>query len=119
MSSFIFNRRLALSAGAAAFLVELAAPLAHADDADSFATTLKDHRFTPQHLTVPAGRKLKLVITNADGTPEEFDSDDLHREKDLAPGETATVFIGPLKPGVYKFRGENNPATAQGTITAK
>ena len=114
-SCLSLSRRLALLGTVAL----VAAPLVQADDADAFAITLKDHRFTPQHLTVPAGKKLKLVITNVDKTPDEFDSDDLRREKDIAPGETVTVFIGPLKAGVYKFRGEMNPTTANGTITAK
>jgi hypothetical protein len=114
------TRRLLSIASATALLSLLVAPLALADNSeDSFSLTLKDHRFTPQHITVPAGKKVKLVVTNADKEQEEFDSDDLHREKDLGPGETATIFIGPLKPGVYKFRGEYHPDTANGTVTAK
>jgi uncharacterized cupredoxin-like copper-binding protein len=107
-----------LLACAAIALGILGAPAALADG-DSFALTLKDHRFVPDRLEVPAGKKLKLVITNKDSTMEEFDSDDLRREVEILPGKSEELFIGPLKPGVYKFRGEYNPTTAVGTVVAK
>ncbi|MBV8657250.1 MAG: cupredoxin domain-containing protein [Burkholderiales bacterium] len=95
----------------------LAAP-AQADDA-TFNLTLKDHRFDPQSIEVPAGKKVKLLIKNLDSAAEEFDSDDLHREKVIPAGHEGVVIIGPLKAGTYKFQGEYNPKTASGTIVVK
>ena len=70
-------------------------------------------------LNVPVGQKIKLVVENRDATPEEFESKDLSREK-VIPGKTsATIFIGPLKAGSYKFFGEYNEKTAKGVIVAK
>lgn len=80
--------------------------------------TLKDHRFTPSVVTVPAGLKVQVVVINQDRATEEFDSHDLRVEKLITPGATARFFIGPLKPGSYSFMGEFHPGTAQGRIVA-
>lgn len=84
-----------------------------------FKIIIKDHKFEPQNLEVPAGKKIKLFVENQDKTPEEFESHDFNREKIIAGGKTAIIFIGPLKPGTYKYFGEFNMDTAQGKITAK
>ncbi len=86
---------------------------------DEMALTIKDHRFVPAELKVPAGKKIKLVIENQDATAEEFESHDLNREKVIAPKSKATIFIGPLKAGTYKFYGEFNQTTAQGAVIAE
>lgn len=109
--AFIPLMLIALGAG-------FSAPDALAAD-DTFTVTIKDHRFDPSQLDVPAGRKLKLVIKNLDPTPEEFESHDLKREKIIAGKGQATITIGPLKPGTYKFVGEYHESTAQGQIVAK
>ncbi len=103
---------------ASAILVLGAAEPARADD-DAYNLTIKDHRFAPETLELPAGKKVRLVIKNLDGTAEEFDSPDLHREKVIPAGKEGVVFIGPLESGVYKFTGEYNSATARGQIIAK
>ena len=86
---------------------------------DSFSLTIKDHRFEPSQLQVPAGKKLKLVVKNLDPTAEEFESHDLKREKIIAGKGQATINIGPLKPGTYRFVGEYHESTAQGQLIAK
>jgi hypothetical protein len=87
--------------------------------ADEVALTLRDHRFTPAEIRVPANRKVRLIVDNQDATPEEFDSHALNREK-VIPGKTnAVIFIGPLAPGRYPFMGEFNAATAQGAVVAE
>jgi hypothetical protein len=77
---------------------------------------LKDHLFFPAQITIPANKKVKLVIDNQDSTPEEFDSFSLNREKVIFAKRKASIFIGPLKPGEYGFFGEYNPNTARGTV---
>ena len=101
-----------------ALVAGFSAPGALAAD-DTFSITIKDHRFEPSQLEVPAGKKLRLVIKNADPTPEEFESHDLKREKVIAGKGQATIAIGPLKPGTYMFVGEYHESTAQGRIVAK
>jgi plastocyanin len=81
--------------------------------------TIKDHVFEPSQLEVPAGQKLRLLVKNLDATPEEFDSADLKREKVIPAKSEATIMIGPLKPGTYKFVGEFHESTAKGVVVAK
>jgi cupredoxin-like protein len=91
---------------------------AWADDPE-FTVVIKEHRFIPAELQVPAGVKVKLLIKNEDSTPEEFESRELHREKVVPAGQQVPVFIGPLDAGTYPFFGDFNPKTAQGKIIAK
>lgn len=89
--------------------------------AQSVDTTLviRDHRFSPQALPVPAGQRLKLVIDNRDATAEEFESLDLRREKVIPGNSKATLWVGPLPKGEYGFFGEFHPETAQGKLVAQ
>ena len=80
---------------------------------------IKDHLFFPATIEIPAGTKIKLLVSNNDATPEEFESYVLNREK-VIPGNSKTViFIGPLKAGEYPFFGEFYPRTAQGVVIAR
>ncbi len=81
-----------------------------------YELSIKDHRFYPESLEIPAGTKVKLLVKNQDATPEEFESHQLNREKIIAGNSEATIYIGPLDPGEYGFFGEFNEATAQGKI---
>ena len=102
-----------------ALLVPLALPVAAFAQTQEFAIVIKEHRFQPAELTVPAGKRIKLVIDNQDGTPEEFESHELRVEKIIPGGTKGTVSVGPLKPGTYPFFGEFHEATAQGKLHAK
>jgi hypothetical protein len=84
-----------------------------------FEIEIRDHLFIPAELTVPADKKIKLIVYNRDPTPEEFESYELNREKVIMGSSKAIIFIGPLKPGVYPFFGEFNPKTAQGKVIAE
>lgn len=80
---------------------------------------IKDHKFSPDRIEVPAGQKVKLIVDNQDATPEEFESEQLKVEK-VIPGKTkGTIYVGPLKAGEYKFVGEFNEKTAKGVIVAR
>jgi hypothetical protein len=110
--------RLSLAALSAVFaLLGSATGPALADEA-SFAITIKDHRFEPHTLQVPAGKRIVLLIHNADPTPEEFESYELNREKIVPGGSDLKIYIGPLNAGIYPFFGDFNQATAQGKIIA-
>ena len=100
-------------------LISLLLPAAaFAADAD-YTLIIKDHRFQPAELTVPAGKKIKLRVENQDATPEEFESFALNREKVISGNSSATIYIGPLTPGRYPFIGEFHQDTAAGVITAQ
>jgi hypothetical protein len=84
-----------------------------------FTLIIREHRFEPAELRVPAGKKIKIVIDNQDSTPEEFESHELNREKVIPPKSKVPVFVGPLKPGRYPFVGEFNAKTAKGAVVAE
>jgi plastocyanin len=85
----------------------------------TFKLTIKEHRFDPVELVVPAGQPITLEIRNADATPEEFESHSLNREKVIAGGTTAVIHLGALKAGTYEFVGEFHEDTAKGRIIAR
>jgi plastocyanin len=91
---------------------------AGADDA-AFKLTIRNHRFEPAELVVPAGQKIKLEIENQDATPEEFESYELNREKVVPAKATVVIFVGPLRPGRYPFFGDFNMDSAKGVLVAK
>jgi plastocyanin len=100
---------------AVAALCSVAAFAAPAD----YEIVIRDHRFQPSVLEIPAGQRVKIVVRNLDATPEEFESYELRREKIIAGKSEAIIFVGPLKPGTYSFFGEFNQETAQGRLVAK
>ena len=87
--------------------------------AQDYTLTIKNHRFTPSEIKVPANKRVKLTVINDDATPEEFDSDALKVEKVLAGKTKGMVRIGPLKPGKYPFVGEYHEDTAKGVVIAE
>ncbi len=92
------------------------ATVAAAAKIETYTIGIKNHRFEPTELHIPAHTKVKLLIKNLDSTPEEFESYELNREKIILGGRSAIVFVGPLEPGSYPFFGEFNQNTAQGVL---
>ena len=86
---------------------------------ESVQLVIKDHKFQPAEITIPAGTKVKLLIHNQDASAEEFESHSMHREKIIPGGAKRSIFIGPLDAGTYEFFGEFNPKTAQGRVIVK
>jgi plastocyanin len=80
------------------------------------ALALRHHRFVPDSLTVPAGRRIVITLINEDSASEEFDSSDLRVEEDVTPKARIVFTVGPLRAGTYRFMGEAHPATALGQI---
>ena len=101
---------------AAALAVALSPLLVFA--AEEVTITIKDHKFTPSEVRIPAGQKVTLIIDNQDATPEEFENAEPNREKIILGHSKSSVYVGPLKAGKYPFMGEFNQATARGMIIA-
>ena len=113
-------KTLMLAMGAIALTFSVAAfQPAHAADIPTFEIHIKDHKFSPATLEVPADTRVKLIVHNDDATPEEFESHDLFLEKIIPGGGKGTMYVGPLEAGTYHFFGEFNEATAQGDLVAK
>jgi plastocyanin len=87
--------------------------------AQEYTLTIKDHKFTPEELKVPANTRVVITVINEDATAEEFESNVLKVEKVIAGKSRGTVRIGPLKPGRYPFVGEFHEATAKGVVIAE
>ena len=117
--SWLISRPHARPLAAAMLLAALltGGPPARADELPTLV--FHNHRFEPARIEVPANVKFKLLVTNTDDTADEFESVDLNREKLVAPGQTITVFLGPLPPGEYKFFGDFHQDTAEGVMVAK
>ena len=98
--------------GLAAFLALSPA----AAQAQSITVTIKDHKFTPSDIKIPANKRVEITVVNDDATPEEFESHEMKVEKVIPGKSKGVVRIGPLKPGRYPFVGEFHEATAKGTV---
>jgi len=120
MTSKLFDRPAHLTVGAALLAIGgmLSGP-ASADDPATIPVTIKDHRFSPAEIHVPAGKPVTLTIRNEDPTPEEFDSTALKVEKVIVGGTYATIRLRPLAPGRYPFMGEYHSDTATGVVISE
>jgi heme/copper-type cytochrome/quinol oxidase subunit 2 len=92
---------------------------AGAEEPATIEVTIRDHRFSPAEIHVPAGKPVILHITNADDTVEEFDSVALQVEKVIVAGHYATVRLRPLGPGRFPFMGEYHAETAKGVVISE
>ena len=89
----------------------LAAPLPVRAQTPAFSIAIRDKEFAPSELSVPAGQKIELHVTNERAAASEFESAELRREKIVPPGQAVTVYVGPLRPGSYEFFDDFNPQT--------
>lgn len=106
----------AVAAGAMALMA--GAPVGRAAELD-VEIAIKDHKFQPATVMVPAGQAIKLTVKNLDDDVEEFESHPLKFEKLIAPHDQAIIRLQPLAKGEYKFFGEYHEDTAQGKVVAE
>ncbi|MBV8473949.1 MAG: cupredoxin domain-containing protein [Hyphomicrobiales bacterium] len=92
---------------------------AQADDLQSYAITMKDHKITPAEIHVPSGKPFYVLVTNNTGTADEFEMLFPALEQVIQPGDTRKVFIRPLKAGHFPFMGENDPDGERGFFVAE
>jgi len=100
-------------------LVALVPIAAFAADLPEYKLTIRDHKFAPAELVIPANTKVKLIVVNEDATAEEFESHELNREKVVTGNASINVYVGPLKAGRYPYFGDFHQDTAQGTLIAR
>ena len=87
--------------------------------AETYTLTIKDHRFEPAELKIPADKAATLVVKNLDATPEEFESKPLRIEKVVPANSEASFQIRALKAGRYKFVGEFHEDSAKGEVVVE
>lgn len=101
---------------AAAFIAT--SPSNAADEVET-TVSIKNHKFEPAEVHVPAGKPVKLIVKNLDESIEEFESKPLKFEKIVGGGKTATIRLQPLAKGSYAFFGEFHKDSAQGAVIAE
>lgn len=87
-------------------------------DEEPVIITITGGKFVPSEVSIPAGKKVKIVVRNQDGTASEFESVQFHREKIVPAGDEISVFVGPLDPGTYEFFDDFHPDN-RGHLTVK
>jgi hypothetical protein len=100
------------------FLLTLVASATAQTASGPVTITVRDNKFEPNEVSIPAGVKAELVIRNQQQKPAEFESVSLKREKVIPPGRSVSIFVGPLKAGRYEFTDDFHPAT-KGVLVVK
>jgi len=108
-----------IRAAALALMIAMLGLAGNAARAQELTITIKDHKFQPAELRVPAKKRFTVYVVNDDLTPEEFESVSMKVEKVITGKSKGVVRIGPLDPGRYEFFGDFNQATAQGVMIAE
>lgn len=90
-----------------------------AEEEPIFTVEFHDGKVTPLRIEVPANRRFKLELHNSGSTPAEFESDELHKEKVLAPNSTSVLVFRTLDPGEYKFIDDFHPDAPKAVLVAK
>ncbi len=103
---------IALSAGLLTTLPALAAN-------NQFNLVIKNHRFQPEQLTVPAGQRIKLTMDNQDATPEEFESHELDREKSRSRAQQRYALDRPAQARSLRVLRRIPRSTAKGRMIAQ
>jgi plastocyanin len=100
-----------------AVLAALAGPsAADVAAAQEINLAIRNNKFEPEEIRVPANKRISIYVSNEDATPEEFDSPSLKVEKVIPGKSKGLVRIGPLTPGRYEFVGEFHADTAKGVV---
>ena len=79
---------------------------------------LQDHRFSPAEISVPAGQRFRIEVTNLDPTVTAFESADMAFATTISGWDKGSVLVEPLPPGRYEFFDEFHPDRAHGAIVA-
>ncbi|HYW93119.1 MAG TPA: cupredoxin domain-containing protein [Gammaproteobacteria bacterium] len=108
-----------LRAATLTLVIALAPAAALAGGTPTFHIAIKANSFDPATTTVPAGKRVKLLVSNQRKRPSEFESFDLNREKVVPSGATVTVWVGPLPPGKYKIFDDFNQGTTGHVVAAR
>jgi hypothetical protein len=92
---------------------------ARAEEEPVFVIEFNDGKVTPQRLEVPANRRFKIELRNSGASPAEFESNELRKEKVLAPNSTSFLVIRTLDPGEYPFFDDFHPEAPPAMLVAK
>ena len=115
----MIGSRFVISAVAAAFLAIVAAPALTQSKPTEISISVKDNKFQPAEIEVPANTPVVIKIKNLDPKPMEFESKALRFEKIIPGGGEATINVRAQKPGRYEFFDEFHEDTTRGALIFK
>jgi hypothetical protein len=101
------------------FSLGLASGAALAENMPTFQLLMKEGRFFPETIEVPANMRFRVEVKNEGRGAAEFESLELKKELVLAPGVTRSLVFFPMQPGSYKFFDDFHPETGRGRIIVK
>jgi len=90
-----------------------------AEDSTMVHLSIKDHRFQPAEVQVPAAKPVTIEVRNLDATPSEFESKTLRVEKVVTGGGVITLQIRALQPGRYRFYDDYHEDTTEGFLVVQ
>jgi plastocyanin len=99
-------------------LTAFAAPVS-AQKAVDITISVKNNKFDPAEIEVPADTPIRLKVKNLDPKPMEFESKTLKVEKIITGNSEATINVRAQKPGKYEFFDEFHEETARGALIVK
>jgi len=103
----------------ATFGVTIICASALAEDEPVFTIEFHDGQVSPQRLEVPANKRFKIELRNTGTTPAEFESNELRKEKVLAPNSSSILVFRTLDPGEYPFFDDFHPEAPKAVLVAK
>jgi Cupredoxin-like domain len=103
----------------AALFVLSGAAITGAEEELVFTIEFKDGTIAPERLAVPANQRFQLQLRNNGDTPAEFESNELRKEKVLAPRTTSILVFRTLDPGEYPFFDDFHPDAPNAVLIAK
>jgi plastocyanin len=112
-------RALVTAAVIGALAWGMPAGAALAQQAVDITISVKNNKFDPAEIEVPAGTPVRLKVKNLDPKPMEFESKELRVEKIITGNSEATFNIRGQKPGRYEFFDEFHEETTRGTLVVK
>jgi len=94
-------------------------PHVRAEDEPTFTIEFHDGKVEPLRLEVPANQRFKIELRNTGVTPAEFESNELRKEKVLAPNSSSVLVFHTLDPGEYEFFDDFHPDAPKAVLVAK
>lgn len=84
----------------------------------AYRLVLKHHRFRPLNITVPAGKRIKVIIDNRQPVPAVITSFVLNRQKLVTAHHRIVLYLPPMGAGTYTLFDDFHLST-KGTVTVR
>jgi plastocyanin domain-containing protein len=103
----------------ATVVLVLGAAPSRAQQATEISISVKNNKFEPSEIEVPANTPVRIKVKNLDSKPMEFESKSLKVEKIVPGSSEATINVRAQKPGRYEFYDDFHEDTTRGALVVK